>query len=46
MANRYHCPVPDAERLASLFRDLCSQYGIATRIRLYQPDTAQQLSLF
>jgi DNA repair photolyase len=44
--DRYHCPVPDAERLASLFHDLCSQYGIATCMTSYQPGTAKQLSLF
>jgi len=44
--DRYHCPVPDAERLAKVFDDLCRQHGIATRMRLYQPDAARQLSLF
>ena len=43
---RYHCPVPDADRLAKVFHDLCRQHGIATRMRLYQPDAAKQLSLF
>ena len=42
----YHCPVPDAERLARVFEGLCRQHGIATRMRLYQPDSAKQLSLF
>jgi len=44
--DRYHCPVPDAERLAKVFDDLCSQYGIATYMTPYQPGTATQLSLF
>jgi len=44
--DRYHCPVPDAERLTEVFDDLCRQHGIATRMRLYQPDAARQLSLF
>jgi len=44
--DRYHCPVPDAERLAEVFDDLCGRYGIATRMTPYQPGTAKQLSLF
>jgi len=43
---RYHCPVPDAERLARVFDDLCRQHGIATYMTPYQPGTATQLSLF
>ena len=43
---RYHCPVPDAERLAKVFDDLCRQHGIATRMTPYRPDAAKQLSLF
>jgi len=43
---RYHCPVPDAERLSSLFHELCRQYGIATHMTPYQPGAAKQLSLF
>jgi len=43
---RYHCPAPDAERLAKVFHDLCRQHGIATRMRPYQPGAAKQLSLF
>jgi len=44
--DRYHCPVPHADRLAKVFDDLCRQHGIATQMTPYQPDTAQQLSLF
>jgi DNA repair photolyase len=43
---RYHCPVPDAEGLARVFGELCSRYGIATRMTPYQPGAAKQLSLF
>jgi len=43
---RYHCPVPNAERLAQVFDDLCSRYGIATRMTPFQPGAAKQLSLF
>jgi len=43
---RYHCPVPGAERLARVFEDLCRQYGIATRMTAYEPGAAKQLSLF
>lgn len=43
--HQYHCPVPSVERLAKLFYELCNQYGLATRITLYQPKTATQLSL-
>jgi len=44
--NQYYCPVPDADRLAKVFYELCSRYSIATRITPYQPDAAKQLSLF
>ena len=44
--DRYHCPVPDAERLARVFDDLCRQHGIATHMTPYQPGAAKQLSLF
>ena len=43
---RYDCPVPHAEGLAKVFHDLCSQYGIATRMTPYRPGAAKQLSLF
>ena len=42
----YHCPVPDADRLAKVFDDLRSQHGIATCMTTYQPGAAKQLSLF
>ncbi len=44
--NQYHCATPNAARLEHVFRDLCQQHGIATRIRPYMPETAAQLQLF
>ncbi len=44
--DQYHCPANNAERLAELFQELCGQYGLATRIPLYQDRIAKQLSLF
>jgi DNA repair photolyase len=44
--NQYHCPANNVARLGALFRELCAQYGIATRITPYAPETAKQLSLF
>lgn len=44
--DQYHCAANDADRLAEVFSDLCGQYGIATRIKRYEPETATQLSLF
>jgi DNA repair photolyase len=43
---RYDCPVPNADRLAKLFYELCERHSIATRITPYEPKTATQLSLF
>jgi DNA repair photolyase len=43
---QYTCPVPNADRLATLFGDLCEQYGIATRMEPYQPVSGTQMSLF
>ena len=42
----YHCAAPNADRLAEMFHELCSRYGIATHITPYEPETATQLSLF
>jgi DNA repair photolyase len=44
--DKYDCPVPNADRLAELFYELCQQRAIATRITPYEPETATQLSLF
>ena len=44
--DQYHCPVPNADRLAKLFYELCDRYGIAPRIVPYKPQAAEQLSLF
>jgi len=44
--NQYHCPAQDADRLAKAFHELCARYGIATRVARYEPETAEQLSLF
>jgi DNA repair photolyase len=43
---QYHCPVPNAGRLAQAFEELCERYGIATRIRQYAPEGATQMRLF
>lgn len=43
---RYYCAVPKAGKLAELFKEICAEYGIATRLTPYEPETAEQLSLF
>ncbi len=42
---RYECPVPHATRLDKLFRGLCKQYGLSTRMPFYSPDSMSQLAL-
>ena len=42
----YSCPSDQAERLWQLFDELRVQYGIATDVRRYCRQTADQLSLF
>ncbi len=42
---RYECPVPNAKRLDKLFRGLCEQYGLPTRMPFYSPDSTSQLAL-
>jgi DNA repair photolyase len=44
--DQYDCPVPNADRLAKLFYELCKRHTIATRITPYEPEMAAQLSLF
>jgi DNA repair photolyase len=43
--SRYECPAPNAARLDQIFRELCTRYGIATRIRPYRPAGAKQMKL-
>jgi DNA repair photolyase len=43
--DQYRCDVPNADRLARLFEDLCGRLGIATQIPQYAPQAARQLSL-
>jgi len=42
---QYGCPANDADRLSQVFYELCDRYGITPRIRPYQPQQAEQLSL-
>lgn len=44
--NQYHCPANNADRLAKVFNEQCAQYGIATRVKRFEPHTAKQLHLF
>jgi DNA repair photolyase len=44
--DRYECPSPREGQLWPFFQQACRRYGIAPRIPLYAPQTAQQLSLF
>jgi len=41
---QYHCVANNAEKLSATFADLCDQFGIATRIPVYCPESATQLS--
>jgi DNA repair photolyase len=43
---RYHCPVPNADRLAKVFYELCDRCDIAPRIIPYNPQAETQLRLF
>ena len=43
--NQYFAPANNYEILKAVFEDLCVRYGIATRIRPYQPQKATQLTL-
>jgi DNA repair photolyase len=42
---RYSCSAQNARRLGLVFDGLCHQHSLATRLKPYQPETAQQLSL-
>jgi DNA repair photolyase len=44
--NMYHCSVNNAGRLREVFTELCDQFGIATDIPQYAPESAKQLRLF
>ena len=44
--DRYSCSAINADQLAQKFNRLCTQLGIATRVKQYKPKTAMQLSLF
>ena len=43
--NQYFAPANNYEKLKVVFEELCAQYGLATRIRPYQVETAAQLPL-
>ncbi len=42
---RYECSDPQAGKLGSLFSKLCAKYGVATKMRFYQPPEISQLRL-
>jgi DNA repair photolyase len=44
--NQYHCAVPNADRLTEVFQELCGGYGIATRMKRYEPAAGTQMKLF
>ena len=43
-AGRYHCAANQADQLRAAFTNLCDRLEIATRIPVYSPETATQLS--
>ena len=43
--DRYSCTVPSAAKLDKLFHELCSRYGIATRMPTYAPQAGTQMRL-
>jgi len=42
----YFAPAQGYERLKMLFKALCAEYGIAMRMKVYERETAVQMSLF
>ena len=44
--NRYHCAANNVADLEKLFKELCSQHGLATSIRPYARERAAQLTMF
>ncbi len=43
---QYDCVANQSRQLQQLFRRLCERYGIATRLKPYQPETPSQLGLW
>jgi DNA repair photolyase len=43
---RYCCDSPNAKHLYDVVNSLCEEYGIVTRLPLYNPQTVKQLSFF
>jgi DNA repair photolyase len=43
--DRYSCSVPNAAKLDKFFRELCSRYGIATRMPTFAPQAGTQMHL-
>ena len=43
---RYECSDPDASRLQKLFKELCAEYGMATKMRFYSAAELVQAKLF
>ncbi len=43
---QYFCPVPNAAGLQRLFEELCSDLGLATKMRQFEPQEARQPTLF
>jgi len=43
--DRYSCSAPNAAKLDLVFRNLCSRYGIATRMPTYAPQAGTQMRL-
>jgi len=44
--DRYSCHAPYSKKLYAVFAGICILYGIATKMPLYAPQAAEQLSLF
>jgi DNA repair photolyase len=44
--NDYACPVPNADELDALLSDLSQTHGITRRMKIYEPQSARQPSLF
>jgi len=44
--NQYYCAVPNADKLTGVLNELCDRYGIATRVKRYEPETGTQMRLF
>jgi DNA repair photolyase len=44
--DQYHCAAPNARALERVFREECDRWGMATRMKQYEPDVATQLPLF